>query len=61
MPKYFHSKAEQLHAEAFASLLLIEERFWGEDNSRFDARVCKIIDNARNRVYRRWNLAFGGK
>lgn len=61
MPKYFHSKAQQLHVEAFASLVLIEDRYFNQSSNETNNKLAKLVNNARNRVYRRWNSAFGGK
>jgi hypothetical protein len=58
MPK---SKAELLHTEAFASLILIEDRYFNASSLKETNKLAKLVNRARNRVYRRWNFAFGGK
>lgn len=58
MPKYFRSKAEQLHAEAFASLLILEDRW---HNGNCTLKLAVAIFRAKDRVYRRWELAYKGR
>lgn len=62
MPKYFASKAEQLHAEAHASFLIIESKCANSiNNGTIPDKLCKIYQNAQARCSRRFYLAFGGK
>lgn len=61
MPSYFKSRAQQLHSEAFASLVLIEDRYFNSSSIEETNKLAKLVNRARNRVYRRWNFAFGGK
>ena len=55
MPRYFKSKAEQLHCEAFASFVLIEQ-ICAENviNGIIPDKLCKIYEKAQARVSRRW-------
>jgi len=54
MPKYFKTRAEQLHAEALASLILLENRYFSAHSVAESLRLCLLVNNARNRVLRRW-------
>lgn len=56
MPSYFKTKNEQLHAEAFASLLILEDRW---NNGDCTLKLAVAVLKARERVYRRWRMAYG--
>lgn len=52
MPKFFSNKNEQLHAEAYATFLLIDSRsYLGYTKS--GKSVAAILRKANDRVYRR--------
>lgn len=61
MPRYFRNYAQQLHIEALASLILLEDKYFKSSSTQETMRLCYLVNNARNRVLRRWNFAFGGK
>lgn len=62
MPKYFQTKAQQLHAEAFASFMIIENLCANNiNNGMLSDKLCKVYRNAQTRCSRRFYLAFGGK
>lgn len=52
----FKSRNEQLHAEAFATLMLVEDRYFNAPDIDSNNRLAIILDRARNRVYRRWEI-----
>lgn len=54
MPKYFSNKAQQLHAEAYATYLLI-------NSMPHSNRVEKLSRKAQARSARRFDRAYGTK
>lgn len=62
MPNYFKSKAEQLHAEAYASFLLIEVACANSINGgMISDKLCRVYQNAQSRCARRFSLMVKGK
>jgi hypothetical protein len=59
MPKYFESVAEMLHAEAYATSLLIADKlknFEGSIYSKEFVKLDNLSKSANCRVYRRWKM-----
>lgn len=60
MPRYFKTKAQQLHVEAYASFLLIEQICALSINQgMIPDKLVKVYERAENRMYRRFSLAYG--